>query len=678
MVQSGHREQRGDAGVVGVQAAVGQDQDVDAVVDQLGRAVEQAFHGRLDVSAPGGIVHPIRQFVGHAVHDRIWFEKDGQGRGLEPRDLHPADLLQIAVADDRRVQLDHPAAFRLRIQQVALGAKEGDAGRDDGLANGINRRIRDLREQLLEVVVEQLRAVGQDGQRRVVAHGSDRLHTRRAHRPEDEAHVLEGVAEGQHALVQGLGVDAVRLLRFRQLVDLLKIVLQPLAVRILGGDRALDLGVVDDATLLGVDQEHAARLEAALVGDVGGIHIQHADLGAHDHAVVLGDVITRRTQAVAVEHRADANAVREGDRGGAVPRFDLGGRKLIVVALLVGHVFVILPGLGDHHHDRFLEGAAAEDEEFQAVVEHRRVAAAFIDDRQQLLQVVAEDLALAEGLAGVHPGDVAAQGVDIAVVAEMAEWLGAGPAGKGVGAEARVRQRHGGIHLRIGQVRKIGSQLLRGEHALVDHRPARHRADVEPLAALEIAVADAVGGDAVDHVELALEFHDIGHVGAAADERLSHQRLTGGRGLAQHAVVDRHGAPTEERQTLLLHDLLEDLLNGGALLVVLGEEDEADAVLAFLRELDALLLAGGAEEIVGDLHEDPGAVARAQVAAAAAAVVQSHADLQRALHDVMRLAALDIDHKADAAGIPLVIRVVEPLLRREIRLLLLFHTHISF
>ena len=40
--------------------------------------------------------------------------------------------------------------------------------------------------------------------------------------------------------------------------------LQPLAVRALVDDGALDLLVLDDAALLGVDQEHAARLEAAL------------------------------------------------------------------------------------------------------------------------------------------------------------------------------------------------------------------------------------------------------------------------------------------------------------------------------------------------------------------------------------------------------------------------------
>ena len=50
--------------------------------------------------------------------------------------------------------------------------------------------------------------------------------------------------------------------------------------------------------------------------------------------------------------------------------------------------------------------------------------------REQLLEVVAEQLALHNALAGAHPVDVAAQRVDFAVVAHEADRLGAVPLGK--------------------------------------------------------------------------------------------------------------------------------------------------------------------------------------------------------------------------------------------------------
>ena len=67
------------------------------------------------------------------------------------------------------------------------------------------------------------------------------------------------------------------------------------------------------------------------------------------------------------------------------------------------------------------------------------------------------------------------------------------------------------------------------------------------------------------------------------------------------------------------------------------------------------------QERVRHLDEDAGAVAGVDLAAARAAVLQVHQDLQRLLHDGVRLAALDVDDEADAAGVVLVHGVVETL-----------------
>ena len=54
-------------------------------------------------------------------------------------------------------------------------------------------------------------------------------------------------------------------------------------------------------------------------------HRQHAGFRRHDDAIVVGDEIARRTQAVAVERRADLLAVGEGDGGRTVPRLHQSG-----------------------------------------------------------------------------------------------------------------------------------------------------------------------------------------------------------------------------------------------------------------------------------------------------------------------------------------------------------------
>ena len=90
---------------------------------------------------------------------------------------------------------------------------------------------------------------------------------------------------------------------------------QPLGVGMRGRQIALDLGVVDDAALLQVDQQHLAGLQPPFADDALLGHRQHAELGGHDHVVVIGDDGARRAQTVAVQRGADLPPVGEGDGG---------------------------------------------------------------------------------------------------------------------------------------------------------------------------------------------------------------------------------------------------------------------------------------------------------------------------------------------------------------------------
>ena len=112
----------------------------------------------------------------------------------------------------------------------------------------------------------------------------------------------------------------------------------------------------------------------------------------------LRDVVARRPQAVAVEHGADDRAVGEGDRRRAVPR--LHQRRVVFVERLQRRAIASCPahGSGIIIRMRVRQRAAGHDQELEHVVERRRVAAALADDRQDLLQVVAEGAATRAGL----------------------------------------------------------------------------------------------------------------------------------------------------------------------------------------------------------------------------------------------------------------------------------------
>ena len=128
---------------------------------------------------------------------------------------------------------------------------------------------------------------------------------------------------------------------------------------------------------------------------------------------------------------------------------------------------------------------------------------------QDLLDVVAEQLGLEQRLARVHPVDVAAQRVDLAVVRDVAVRMRAVPARERVRAETRMHQRQRGLHRRVLQVGEILVDLLGEQHALVDERLAGQAGDVPVLGAGDRGGADLAVGALADDVELALERHVV-------------------------------------------------------------------------------------------------------------------------------------------------------------------------
>ena len=86
-----------------------------------------------------------------------------------------AQPLELLVAQDRVVDHELPRVLRRLVEQVALRPDERLLAHHDRLADRVDRRIRHLREELLEVRVEERPPVREHGERRVVPHRADGL-----------------------------------------------------------------------------------------------------------------------------------------------------------------------------------------------------------------------------------------------------------------------------------------------------------------------------------------------------------------------------------------------------------------------------------------------------------------------------------------------------------------------
>ena len=416
------------------------------------------------------------------------------------------------------------------------------------------------------------------------------------------------------------------------------------------GDGLLDLLVGDDPALGEVDQEQLARLEAAASQHVRGGLVEHAGLRGQDDPAVLGLHPAPGPQAVAVERRPDHAPVGEGDRRRPVPGLHHAGVEGVERAQVVGQVVARLPGLRDHHHQRVREAAAREHEQLEHVVERRRVRAARPDDGQDLLEVVAEQLRAQLRLARAHPVDVAAQRVDLPVVGDQPVRVRELPARERVGREARVDERERRPRPLVLQVGVVAQQLRGGEHPLVDDRAARERGDDQIGAGGQL-------GDPADHVELALERVGVlGQLGGRGHHELLDVRREPVGGDPDVVLLDRDVAPADDALALGLDRLGEQALELVPALLLLREEADGDAVLPGGRQVGA---DDAAQQLVGELHEDAGAVARVRVGARGAAVLEVLEGGDRPPDRLVgRLAAQPRDER-DAAGVVLVCGVVQ-------------------
>ena len=153
VVQASHRHERRDHGIVFVDPAVTQDDDIDPGINLQAGLIADFFQRGL-------------QALGSEF--RVEEGRDGDGAELTLGDF--LELGQFLIGEDRRLQFDQVAAGRDGLEQVALRPDGGDGGGHDFLSDTVNRRIGDLGEELFEVVVEQLGFIRKHRQRDIRPH----------------------------------------------------------------------------------------------------------------------------------------------------------------------------------------------------------------------------------------------------------------------------------------------------------------------------------------------------------------------------------------------------------------------------------------------------------------------------------------------------------------------------
>ena len=345
MDRRGHQQRR-DRHAVGVHATVRQDQDVVALVDDVGGLGTQCFQRRRHTGcAIGGWAAGV-QGIG------------AEGRIDQMFDM--TDFFQVDIRQDRLADLQaFVGAAGMQVEKIRPGADQGHQRHHRFLADRVDGRIGDLGKVLVEIVVKQFRTIRQHRRRNVPAHGPDRFLALGGHGREEELDIFLVVAEGLLTVQQGGVVRWHGRDLGRQVFQVDLSLVQPALVRLGAGQVRFQLIVIDDALLLKIDQQHLAGLQPPFFDDPFLRHRQHADFGAQDDDIVVGDDIACRTKPIAVERSADLAAVGKGDRRRPVPGLHQGGVVFVKGAAFGVHQRMPVPGLRDHDHHRMGQRVAA-------------------------------------------------------------------------------------------------------------------------------------------------------------------------------------------------------------------------------------------------------------------------------------------------------------------------------
>mmetsp|Transcript_4684 Transcript_4684/g.11210 ORF Transcript_4684/g.11210 Transcript_4684/m.11210 type:complete len:211 (+) Transcript_4684:3661-4293(+) len=142
---------------------------------------------------------------------------------------------------------------------------------------------------------------------------------------------------------------------------------------------------------------------------------------------------------------------------------------------------IVLPGLGDHHHDRLGERTVTGlSQKLKDAVKVTTITHIVTGSGQELMSLVSKVLGLHDATATVHPVLVATEGVDLTIVTHRTDGLGTLPRGERVGGETRMDKGHVRKEGGILKVEEVLRHLLGSELTLVRDVRRGERVDVEP------------------------------------------------------------------------------------------------------------------------------------------------------------------------------------------------------
>ena len=515
---------------------------------------------------------------------------------------------------------------------------------DQFLPDGVDGRVGHLGEQLLEIIEQERRLSGEDGQRRVISHGAEGLRAFQHHGTDNQLHILLGKSE------LALAAHEVRHFRrsgngIKQRTDGNLVFLHPAAVRHAPGHFILGFSIGYQPVVHQVAVNHLPGTEAAFAGYFFRGNVRHARFRSQNENIIRGQRIARGAQAVAVQHGASIDAIGKNDGGRTVPGLHHGGVVFKETAHIRPQMVIDAPGLRHEHKHDMAQVPSGGGQQLNHVVQAGGIALAGGNKRQQLLQVIPQQSGRQMRLTHAQVIQVPAQGIDFPVVGQIPEGMGQAPGWERIRAVALVDKSQGGFEMLAGQI-SVKSFNLRAEEQPLVHNAAAG-------AAAHITAFHAPFHFPAHHEQFAFKFRLIRKT-AAVNEQLTDQ---GARALGVFTdAVPIHGnLPPRNHAAAVFRD-------GGFQFLFMAASAEHHGHPVFASG-GKLVGKRQAEKFIRKGQQNARAVPGIRIAPHGAAVHEPLKNSNPRFNDFVARFIFQVSHQANAAGVPLLFKIIQSLRR---------------
>ncbi|CAH0292831.1 hypothetical protein SRABI80_04009 [Peribacillus frigoritolerans] len=129
-------------------------------------------------------------------------------------------------------------------------------------------------------------------------------------------------------------------------------------------------------------------------------------------------------------------AIRKGYGRRSIPWLHEHAMIFVKCFLFLRHMRIFRPRFRNEHHRRMCRFTPGKHEEFKCIIKNRGITAVYIQNRQDLLQVIPECFRNKLLLTCFHPIHIASKRIDFTIMDQVTVWMCPFPARKSIRTEA--------------------------------------------------------------------------------------------------------------------------------------------------------------------------------------------------------------------------------------------------